>query len=160
MSAADHARPAHDHAAARQGAVAVREAMETDSEGISALLAELGYSVTADQVALELQNEVDTVVLVAEAAGTLAGLAAVHTRRQLHEAAPVTTIDTLVVAERLRSRGIGEALLRAAENLARQRGAAMLDLHSGLQRVDSRRFYERVGLRVIGNHFIKHLGPR
>ena len=140
-----------------QVSITVREATADDSAAIAALLAELGYELSPAQVAYELDNQPDTVVLVATADETPAGLAAVNTRRQLHEAAPVSTIDALVVTEGLRSQGIGEALVRAAENLARQRAACMLDLHSGLQRVDARRFYERMGLGVIGNHFIKAL---
>lgn len=139
--------------------ITVREATSDDAADVSALLAELGYEVTPEQVAYELANEPNTVVFVAQADQGLAGLAAVNTRRQLHEAAPITTIDALVVTEQLRSQGIGEALVRAAENLARQHGSCMLDLHSGLQRADARRFYERVGLRVIGNHFVKPILP-
>lgn len=135
--------------------ITVRRATAGDSAEISTLLDELGYKVSPDQVAYELANQPDTVVLVAQVEQLLAGLAAVNTRRQLHEAAPVSTIDALVVTERMRSRGVGEAIVRAAEDLARQRGACMLDLHSGLERVDARRFYESMGLQVIGNHFIK-----
>jgi len=160
MSSPDRSRGASDEASKQQVTEAVRQATIADADGISMLLAELGYSVSAEQVAFELDNQPDTVVLVVERAGALAGLAAVNTRRQLHEAAPVTTIDALVVAERSRSQGIGEALVRASEALAGDRGACMLDLHSGLLRVDARRFYERMGLEVIGNHFIKHLKPR
>lgn len=138
----------------------VRHATTTDADAIAALLAELGYSLTSAQVAFELENQPDTVVLVAERDGALAGLAAVNTRRQLHEAAPITTIDTLVVTERSRSQGIGEALVRAAESIARAHDACMLDLHSGLQRVDARRFYERNGFGVVGNHFIKRLNAQ
>lgn len=160
MTSPDRSLGASDGAVEQPVAEAVRQATTSDADGISMLLAELGYSVTPQQVAFELDNEPDTVVLVVERAGALTGLAAVNTRRQLHEAAPVTTIDTIVVAERSRSQGIGEALVHAAEAVARDRGACMLDLHSGLQRVDARRFYERMGLEVIGNHFIKHLTPR
>jgi GNAT superfamily N-acetyltransferase len=135
----------------------VRTATIDDAAQISALLAELSYLITPDQVVYELANQPGTVVLVAETDQGLTGLAAVNTRRQLHEAAPVSTIDALIVTDRLRSRGIGAALVTAAEDLARGEGASMLDLHSGLQRVDARRFYERMGLRVIGNHFIKYL---
>src|SRR5919202_6865154 len=108
-----------------QLSISVREATVQDSAAIAALLAELGYELSPAQVTYELDNQPDTVVLLATADETSAGLAAVNTRRQLHEAAPVSTIDTLVVTEGLRSRGIGEALLRAAETLARQRGACM-----------------------------------
>jgi GNAT superfamily N-acetyltransferase len=160
MNSPDRSRDAPDEDAEQPVTEGVRLGTTADADGISTLLAELGYSVTSQQVAFELENQPDTVVLVFERAGALTGLAAVNTRRQLHEAAPVTTIDALVVAERSRSQGIGEALIGAAEALARDRGACMLDLHSGLQRVDARRFYERVGLKVIGNHFIKHLEPR
>ena len=43
----------------------------------------------------------------------------------------------------LRSRGTGKALLDAAKDWARERGATHLELDSGVERTDAHRFYER-----------------
>jgi GNAT superfamily N-acetyltransferase len=47
--------------------------------------------------------------------------------------------------DRLRSSGIGRALLDAAKTWARERGAARLELESGMARIHAHRFYEREG---------------
>jgi GNAT superfamily N-acetyltransferase len=44
-----------------------------------------------------------------------------------------------------RSRGVGKALLDAAKDWARERGATHLELDSAESRVDAHRFYEREG---------------
>lgn len=45
----------------------------------------------------------------------------------------------------MRSRGIGEAMVRRALEQAREGGAAGLQLTSNLKRTDAHRFYERLG---------------
>lgn len=45
----------------------------------------------------------------------------------------------------MRSRGIGEAMVRQALEQAREGGAAGLQLTSNLKRTDAHRFYERLG---------------
>ncbi len=53
------------------------------------------------------------------------------------------------VDERLRNRGIGGALLRYAEELARRSGAPCLSLETGITN-PARRLYERSGYRIVG----------
>ena len=52
-------------------------------------------------------------------------------------------VEDLVVDPGLRSRGTGKALLDAAKDWARERGATHLELDSGVERTDAHRFYER-----------------
>jgi GNAT superfamily N-acetyltransferase len=52
-------------------------------------------------------------------------------------------IEDLAVDPERRSQGIGKALLDAAKDWARQRGATHLELDTGLARTDAQRFYER-----------------
>ena len=64
-------------------------------------------------------------------------------------------IDELVVTAKRRSGGLGAALLRFAEDLAKQQGCSALRLHSGLKRTDSHRFYEANGVMRRGYVFAK-----
>ena len=54
-------------------------------------------------------------------------------------------VEDLAVDPERRSEGIGKALLDAAKDWARERGASHLELDSGLDRADAHRFYEREG---------------
>jgi GNAT superfamily N-acetyltransferase len=74
--------------------------------------------------------EFDGVVLVAEADGAVSGFVSVWTRYRSSEPeddpAEHAYVSDLVVTERHRGRGIGRALLRAAEVRARQAGVESL----------------------------------
>ncbi len=54
-------------------------------------------------------------------------------------------VEDLAVDPRRRSQGVGKALLDAAKDWARERGATHLELDSALARPDAHRFYEREG---------------
>ena len=58
---------------------------------------------------------------------------------------PVALLDELYVAPELRGRGLGSALLTAAEAVTRQRGGEVLEINVDGYDTDARRFYERHG---------------
>jgi GNAT superfamily N-acetyltransferase len=59
-------------------------------------------------------------------------------------------VEDLAVDPARRSRGVGAALLDAAGDWARGRGATHLELDTGLARADAQRFYERRDPDTIG----------
>ena len=62
-------------------------------------------------------------------------------------------VEDLVVDPGRRSAGTGKALLDAAKDWARERGASHLELDSGLSRTDAHRFYEREGPSWVSKCF-------
>jgi GNAT superfamily N-acetyltransferase len=54
-------------------------------------------------------------------------------------------VESVKVGEALRSRGIGAQMMAFAEEIARARGARLLELTSNGTRLDAHRFYERLG---------------
>lgn len=60
---------------------------------------------------------------------------------------PVALLDELYVAPTQRGRGVGSALLTAAEALILLRGGEVLEINVDGADVDARRFYERHGYR-------------
>lgn len=67
------------------------------------------------------------------------------------------TLHSVGVAAEHRGRGIGTALLAAAEARAKARGALSLRLTSSQQRVDAHRFYARAGYIERYKSFTKRL---
>jgi GNAT superfamily N-acetyltransferase len=58
---------------------------------------------------------------------------------------PVALLDELYVTPTRRGQGVGSALLRRAEIVARHRGAELLEVNVDGHDTDARRFYERHG---------------
>ena len=88
----------------------------------------------------------DAVVLVAvadngELIGICTGYQDLHSVRFGYRA----WVEDLAVHPEHRSRGVGKALLDAARDWARERGATHLELDSADARKDAHRFYEREG---------------
>jgi GNAT superfamily N-acetyltransferase len=69
-------------------------------------------------------------------------------------------VDDLVTTEASRSHGVGRFLLAALVEKAAQAGCAVLDLDSGVQRIDAHRFYEREGLTKTSVHFARLIDPQ
>lgn len=66
-------------------------------------------------------------------------------------------VDDLVTTSDARSSGIGKALLDDLARRAREAGCSVIDLDSGVQRLDAHRFYHREGLTISAHHFTRRL---
>ena len=111
------------------------------------LIGQLGYDAGANDVTerLAAMAAEGRVVLVAELDGAVVGCLSTSVMRVLHRPAPVGRISMMVVDEALRSRGIGAALVHAAEGALAARGCYMIEVISHQRRTEAHRFYERLG---------------
>jgi GNAT superfamily N-acetyltransferase len=66
-------------------------------------------------------------------------------------------VDDLVTRSDARSTGVGKALIEELTRRARDTGCSVIDLDSGVQRLDAHRFYHREGLTISAHHFTKRL---
>jgi GNAT superfamily N-acetyltransferase len=57
-------------------------------------------------------------------------------------------LDEVVVDESARGKGIGEALVKASLDLAREKGVEVVELQSGVQRDAAHRLYARMGFKL------------
>ena len=72
---------------------------------------------------------------------------------------PIVQLLAIAVDVESQGQGIGTALTAAAEDWAREIGAAGVSLHSGHHRPAAHRFYERRGYAATGFGFVKRLEP-
>src|SRR4029079_16653288 len=82
-------------------------------------------------------------VLLAEHRGELLGLCTAYLELSSVRFGSRCWVEDLAVSPEHRSQGVGKALLDAAKDWARERGATHLELDSGLAREEAHRFYER-----------------
>ena len=97
-------------------------------------------------------------VLVAEVDGVVVGICQVMILRHFqHTGARCCEIESVHVRSDLRSRGIGAALLREAERIARREGCYRIQLTSRNVRTDAHRFYVTNGYEQNSQGFKKLL---
>lgn len=133
--------------------VRVRPMARGDLETVAALSAQLGYPIADDALAhyFELLQEApENTLLVAEAASDEQVVGWVHVAGRISlETGPFAQISGIVVDERLRGRGIGRALMAAAEGWALDRGYDVMRLWSNVVRERAHRFYDGLGYEHI-----------
>jgi len=90
----------------------------------------------------------DSVMLIAVAGERIVGFCSAYIDLLSVRYGVRCWVEDLAVDPDRRSLGIGAALLAAAREFARSRGASHLELDSGDARADAHRFYEREGAGV------------
>jgi (aminoalkyl)phosphonate N-acetyltransferase len=145
--------------------ITVREATPEDWPAVASLLAELGRPDVRglrDEAwhggrFVDYLAHPDTVALVAEVDGDVAGFIDLEFRQRLNFRTPQAWIPDLVVSEAQRGRGVGAALTARAEELSRDQGCWGMTLESATWRKDAHRFYLREGYSDSAYSFSKSL---
>lgn len=124
-----------------------RDADQDDAEWIAAMLSEEGYPAGASDISRRLDRFVapGSVIRVAERDETPLGFIACHLLPRVERDDPVARVIALVVDAGARERGVGAALLAEVERIAREAGAAFVEVTSGHHRPEATRLYEHVG---------------
>jgi GNAT superfamily N-acetyltransferase len=102
----------------------------------------------------------ETATFVAELDGRVVGMVDIHVARPAgaHQPRTYGYVPELAVAVDARRRGVGAALMAAAEDWARARGCAHVVLDYNARNTDAGRFYrDRLGYRPAGEILIKDL---
>jgi len=140
--------------------VTIRQAVASDAPAVASLLAQLGYPVDEGAAAARIERHrmsASDVLLVAEAEGEVAGLAALHVSLAVEYDGDAGKLSAIVVDERRRGHGIGRALVAAVEREARARGCVLLFLTAAERRRDAHEFYRALGFEETGRRFAKPL---
>lgn len=130
---------------------AIRPMRPPDTAEVARLSGQLGYPVAQEEIQdrfRHLSDSPDAAVFVAgDAGGAVVGWVHVAVPRDL-VSARYAEVRALVVDEAHRGRGIGKALLQAAEGWARERLLDSIRVRSNVTRERTRGFYEREGYVV------------
>ena len=138
----------------------IRFVRTSDVPELARLFGELGYEIAPDVLATRLAafqaaGEQAFVAADDSSSDRLFGAATLHATPVLHRAGPVGRVTALVVDATLRGRGIGRALMDAAERWAAERGCVLLEVTSNQRRVDAHIFYERLGYERTSFRFAR-----
>lgn len=141
----------------------LRTATQEDAAAIAALADQLGYPMAPEEAARRLavlQLDPLQVVLLAEQEGQVIGWAHVFGAPRLIDA-PFAELGGLVVHADYRGRGVGSALVGAAEGWAFQQGYRTMRVRSNTLRERAPAFYHHQGysLQKTQNVFYKRLLP-
>ncbi len=98
-------------------------------------------------------------VLLASIGDRPAGFASLRLIPQIESDRPHAELSDIYVADRHRRTGVGRALLRAAEEIARADGARRIQLIVGTEAPGARAFYRDSGYEDFGVAMDKELAP-
>jgi len=95
--------------------------------------------------------------LIAEKDGEIVGCATLDMMRVLHRPHAVGRISMLIVAQDMRRRGVGRALVEAAEERLEKAGCGLLEVTSNMDLKQAHAFYESLGFERTSFRFAKAL---
>ncbi len=126
---------------------ALRAAAPADATRIAQLFTDEGYPATPSAVEARLGRfgGDQSRVIVADADGAVIGFVALHVLPRFEHDDVVVRIMALVVDGGARERGLGRRLLAEVERVAREVGAAFVEVTAGHHRPEARHLYESVG---------------
>ncbi|WP_133478207.1 GNAT family N-acetyltransferase [Cognatilysobacter segetis] len=143
------------------GGIRVRDARIGDAHDVARLLEALGYPCDRDEASeriVAVLGDPRQRLLLAEIDGHACGLAGMDLRYSLARGAEQARITALVVLPECERQGVGRRLLREVEAIARQAGAARIEVTSASSRANAHTFYRDCGYTEASLHFAKLLG--
>jgi GNAT superfamily N-acetyltransferase len=138
----------------------VRRAEAGDAAAIAVCLAALGYATPAalvvEKLATLIGSPSDGVLVADDPTTGILGVVSVHLVPLFHAPGNLARLTALAVIPGHQRKGVGRALVAAAEVFAWQRDCQRVEVTSGDHREDAHTFYRALGYDVDERRFIKH----
>lgn len=128
--------------------VQLKEATDANVREIDALAAELhldGPSSVSLEGVREVLASTNAILMTVQDEGKIIGMATLYVMPTTEKR--VGHVDDVVVSSEYRGQGLGEKLMRALIDAARERGVSSLHLTSRPARVAAQKLYEKVGFK-------------
>ena len=140
----------------------IRQAIEKDIHALAALMDELGYPTSVDEMQKRFENisgHPDYETFVALVGDDIVGMVGLSKNLLYEKNGCCVRVLALVVNQSHRGKGIGYALMEAAEAWAKQAGAYAMLLNS--RRIEERKqahlFYQKIGFEPLSVGFVKKI---
>jgi PhnO protein len=138
----------------------IRHAEKTDAAGLAELMGELGYPTRTSEMEMRLDAifcDPEYRTFVAVISGAVCGMIGTCCMKSHEHNNVGGRIIALVVSEKQRGRGVGRALIHAAETDFTARNIRRIALTTRLTREKAHLFYEHLGYTKNGFRFVKEL---
>jgi len=140
--------------------VTVRTVEAADANALADLVTQLGYETRASEMEMRMEAILankNYATLVAVNKGEVCGMIGTFTRYTYEHNSPSAIIMALVVSEKMRGRGVGHALIAAAEKNLAERNIRRVAVLARFERKEAHEFYEKLGYTRNGFRLVKEL---
>src|SRR6266513_2684847 len=138
--------------------VMIRAAEAADVEELADLMRQLGYETRASEMQMEaICANKNYATFVAVSKGKVCGMVGTFTCYSYEHNSLSGRILALVVSEKMRGRGVGHALIAAAEKDLAQKNIRRVAVNTRFERKEAHEFYEKAGYTRNGFRFVKEL---
>jgi len=138
----------------------IRAAEAADAEALADLMIQLGYETRASEMQMRMETiraDKNYATFVAVSKGKVCGMIGTYTCYTYEHNSPSGRILALVVSDKMRGRGIGHALIAAAERDLAQKNISRVAVNTRFERKEAHEFYEKAGYTRNGFRFAKEL---
>lgn len=140
--------------------VAIRRSEVADAAELADLMTQLGYPTRTSEMEMRMETiraDKNYATFVAVSEGKVSGMIGTSARYTYEHNGPSAVIMVLVVSDKVRGRGVGRALIRAAEDDLAQRNIRRVAVYSHFRRTEAHEFYEKLGYTKNGFRLVKEL---
>jgi len=129
-------------------------------DALADLMTELGYETRTSEMEMRMETILankNYATFVAVSGGKVCGMIGTLTGYTYEHNSPSAKILALVVSDKMRGRGVGEALIAAAEKDLAQRNIRRVAVNARFERTRAHKFYEKLGYSKNGSRLVKEL---
>jgi len=140
--------------------IAIRAPEAGDMDALAVLMTELGYETRSSEMEMRMETILanrNYATFVAVSQGKVCGMIGTYTCYTYEHNSPSARILALVVSENMRGRGVGQALIAAAEKDLAQKNISRVAVNTHFDRTRAHEFYEKLGYAKNGYRLVKEL---